>query len=124
MRCLNRNKNEFFACLYKDKKETVDEYGNLTGEFTIEYAYPIPMYANISPAQGDSQVEQFGNSLQYDKVIVTDDIFCAIDENSVLFVDIEPKFDEDGNPLFDYIVKKVARSLNSVSIAISKVVVS
>ena len=80
--------------------------------------------ANISPATGVSQVEQFGKELKYDKVIVLDDITCPIDENSVLFVDKQPEKDDDGNLLFDYIVKKVARSLNSVSIAISKVEVS
>ncbi len=58
------------------------------------------------------------------KMIVLDDITCPIDENSVLFVDKQPEKDDEGNLLFDYIVKKVARSLNSVSIAISKVAVS
>ena len=57
-------------------------------------------------------------------VIVTDDIDCPMDENSVLFVDKKPEFDSDGNPIFDYIVKKVARSLNFASYAISKVNVS
>ena len=43
-----------------------------------------------------------------------------MDENSVLFVDKEPEF-QDGIPLYDYIVKKVARSLNSVAYAIARV---
>ena len=57
-----------------------------------------------------------------------------IDEYTVLWVDTVPQVDEDGalvtneeNEVItphDYIVKKVARSLNSVSIAISKVNVS
>lgn len=57
-----------------------------------------------------------------------------IDEYTVLWVDTVPTVDEDGvlavnengeilTP-HDYIVKKVAKSLNSVSIAISKVNVS
>ena len=69
-------------------------------------------------------VEQFGNFISYDKVIVTDDLTCPIDENTVLFIDKSPEYDDDGNPLYDYIVKRVARSLNSISYAVSKVTVS
>lgn len=58
----------------------------------------------------------------------------SIDEYTVLWVDKTPQVDEtgalvtndDGEVItpHDYIVKKVAKSLNSVSVAISKVTVS
>lgn len=121
---MERNKTPFYYCLYKGKKSVVDENGDETGETQIVYSDPISFMANISPATGNTSVEQFGNSLQYDKVIVIDDASCPIDEYTALFIDKSPVFDSDGVPLFDYIVKKVARSLNSVSIAISKVEVS
>lgn len=60
----------------------------------------------------------------YDKVLITDDTNCPIDENTLLFVDKEPEFGNDGNPLCDYRVRRVAKSLNSISYAISKVTVS
>ena len=123
MKCLERNKRTFRYSLYKGKEPITDEYGRKTGEYRIVYAEPVCMRANISPAGGSSQVEQFGSSEQYDKVIVTDDMSCPIDENTVLYVDCCP--DVSGNDVpFDYIVKKVARSLNSISYAISKVKVS
>lgn len=81
------------------------------------------MLANISPASGAAQVEQFGQFVSYDKVIVTDDMSCPISEDTVLFVDKEPEYDGK-KPLYDYVVKRVAKSLNSISIAISKVNVS
>ena len=124
MKCLERNKTEFYYALFVDDEPGKDEYGNESGEPRIIYSEPVLEKANISPATGVSQVEQFGKELKYDKVIVLDDITCPIDENSVLFVDKQPEKDDDGNLLFDYIVKKVARSINSVSIAISKVAVS
>ena len=124
MKCLERNKTDFYYALFVDNEPGKDEYGNESGEPRIIYSEPVLAKANISPATGVSQVEQFGKELKYDKVIVLDDITCPIDENSVLFVDKQPEKDDDGNLLFDYIVKKVARSLNSVSIAISKVEVS
>ncbi len=121
---MERNKVPFFYCLYQGVELATDEDGNETGEKKVVYSDPAELRANISPATGNTSVEQFGNSLQYDKVIVTDDTACPIDEHSVLFIDKSPDFDEDEMPLFDYIVKKVARSLNSVSIAVAKVEVS
>ena len=57
--------------------------------------------------------------------MVTDDMSCPIDENSVLFVDRVP-VQEDGEPLntYDYVVKRVAKSLTHISYAISRVEVS
>ena len=66
----------------------------------------------------------FGNLESYDKVLITDDMSCPIDENTVLFVDKEPEFSQEGVPLFDYRVRRVAKSLNNISYAISKVTVS
>ena len=57
-------------------------------------------------------------------MIVTDDLTCPIDENSVLFVDKLPEYSEDGTPLYDYVVKRVAKSLNAIAYAIQKVNVS
>ena len=124
MLCLERNKRDFWYSLFREKMPITDEDGNETGESEILYHNPVKLRGNISTATGNTSVEQFGNSLQYDKVIVLDDTDCPIDEHSVLFIDIPPTFDADGAPICDYIVKKVARSLNSVSIAISKVEVS
>ncbi len=121
MKCLERNKTVFYYALYVGKEPIKDEYGNESGEAKIIYSAPVKIKANISPATGSSQIEQFGNSLNYDKIIVLDDISCPIDENSVLFIDKEPETDEEGNLLFDYVVKKIAKSLNSIAIAVSKV---
>ena len=121
MRALERNKTPFYYALYVDKNENVDENGYATGTYTVIYSEPIACKGNISASSGSVQVEQFGNDLQYDKVIVLDDVGVPIDESSVLWVDKEVEHDKYGNPVFDYVVKKVAKSLNSVSFAISKV---
>ena len=113
MRTLNRNKLPFWYLLYDSKVPAKDEYKPA-----------VAMNANISAATGSAQVEQFGNFAGYDKVIVTDDLSCPIDENTVLFIDKEPQYDKDGKPLYDYMVKRVAKSLNSISYAVSKVTVS
>lgn len=124
MKVMERNKRTFWYCLYDRKKPIIDEAGNETGEEQIVYKPAQSLGANISAASGFSQVEQFGNLAGYDKVIVLDDTSCLIDENTVLFIDKEPEYDDDGKPLYDYMVKRVAKSLNSVSIAATKVSVS
>lgn len=134
MRCLNRNKVKFFYSLYEGREPITDEYGNVTGEYDVKHGNPTEGYANISAAKGETQTRQFGESETYDKVIVMDNEAPPIDEYSVLWVDTVPQLnedgslavDEEGNVLtpHDYIVKKVAKSLNNVSIAISKVNVS
>ena len=119
MRCMVRNKQKFYYALYIGKNELKDEYGNLTGEYEVVYGNPVETKGNVSSAMGEIQVQQFGGSEGYDKVIVLDNPNTPIDEYSILLVDTLPHFAPH-----DYIVKKVARSLNSVSIAISKVKVS
>lgn len=134
MVCMNRNKLTFFYALYESKEQATDEYGNPTGGVNITHGNPQEFKANISAAKGETQTRQFGESENYDKVIVMDGAAPPIDEYSILWIDTVPQLDENGALALneedeaitphDYIVKKVARSLNSVSIAISKVNVS
>ena len=124
MKTMERNKVPFWYLLYDRKEAVKDEDGNETGDYRVVYKEAVFQRENISAATGSAQAEQFGNFISYDKVIVTDDLCCPIDENTVLFIDKEPEYDEDGNPLYDYVVKRVAKSLNSISYAVSKVNVS
>ena len=124
MKCLHRNKSKFYYALFKEKVAIKDEFGNNSGEVRIVYDEPVETSANVSAATGESQVEQFGNSVLYDKVIIMDDLNTPIDENSVLCIDSPPSYDADGNLIYDYIVKKVAKSPNTISFAVSKVKVS
>ena len=123
MRCLARNKQKFYYALYIDRNELKDEYGNVTGEYEVLYGNPIETKGNISSAIGETQVEQFGKSESYDKVIVLDDMKAPIDEHSILWVDTLPCLNEDGttDTPHDYIVKRKAKSLNSITLAIKKV---
>ena len=163
-----RNDRLFHYCLTDGERvPIIDGNGCETGEHTIVYASAVSMFANVSPATGMAQEETFGNLETYDKVIVTHDMTCPIDENTVLFVDKDPEYgspitiatqeetqpeqndvnqpngeeaveeevtseEETGDdpaptptvytpPLYDYAVKRVAKSLNCISIAVKKV---
>ena len=131
MRCLNRNKKTVWYAPYNGRTEILDDYGNKTGQYAVEYGKPVPVAANVSAARGTSGTEQFGEDVSYDRVIVHENPNIAVDEYSVLWVDRAPELDrygallldESGNEVtpYDYVVTRVARSVNSVSIAISKV---
>ena len=123
MRCMVRNKSKFYYASYIGETEMIDEYGNHTGEYEVSYGNPIKIEGNVSAAQGEMQSRQFGESESYDKVIALDDKNTLIDEYAILWVDTLPSLNEDGSTdtPHDYVVKKVARSLNGVSIAIRKV---
>lgn len=123
MKILERNKTPFWYQLY-DRTETVEnEYGNEVGSVVV-YKDAVEMKGNISSATGSAQVEQFGNFAGYDKVVVVDDMSCPIEETTVLFIDKKPEYDAEGNPLFDYVVKRVAKSLNVIAYAVKRVDVS
>ena len=144
MRTLLRNLRTLYYCLYDHKEEIMDEDGNATGDYVIYYKPPVPLKANISTARGTVQDEVFGQNISYDKVVMCEDPDCPIDEDSVLFVDKLPEMadqigvltDQDrnpildnqgelilvqvGRPIFDYVVRRAARSLNSVAYAIER----
>ena len=139
MKALERNKSPFYYCLYKADAPLVDEYGNESGDTIVTYYDAVLMNANVSPASGQSMTEQFGNLENYDKVIVTTDMNCPITETSVLFLDKAPEYKSVSTyvptavtttvstisvPLYDYAVRRVSKSLNSISIAVKKVAVS
>lgn len=134
MRCMERNKVNFYYALFTKRVPVVDEYGNDTGEFDVQHGNPVKSSANISAAKGETQTRQFGENVSYDKVIAMDNEAPPIDEYSILWIDTMPELNEDGSLAVDsegnartphdYIVKKVAKSLNSVSYAVSKVSVT
>lgn len=122
MKTLARNKKTLYYALQKEIKGVDDEYGNFSGQYDIEYYTPVETQMNISPARGEAILEQFGISEQYDKVVVTDDMSCPIAEDSVLWLDTVPEIvnGETATP-FDYLVIRVAKSLNCIAIAVKKV---
>jgi len=122
MRLLFRNRKKFWYCLRTSSEVQYDEYGNMTGENAPVYAAPVECYGNISWQTGYTDIEQFGQNLDYDRVIVMTDLDTPISEDTVLYVDTPPEY-ADGELVnsYDYIVRRVSKSLNVVSIAIKRV---
>lgn len=120
MRDLVINQRPFYYRLWEESTSVVDEWGNETGENVPQYSDPVMMKANISEVRGLATVQMAGIDIDYDATILTHDMSCPIDEKSVLYINANPFDDEP----FDYIVRRVAKSLNVITIAIKRVDVS
>ena len=70
---------------------------------------------NVSASRGVASEEMFGISTNYTKVLVTDDVNCPIDEHSILWID------KPVTGPHDYVVVRVAKSLNSIAYAVLEV---
>lgn len=123
MKLMKRNLTPVHYCLYFERIPLLDNDGYETGEYKVGYGEAVQLLCSVSPATGYAQAEMFGNLESYDKVLITDDMTCPIDENTVLFIDKAPEF-ENGKPKYDYTVRRVAKSLNAISYAVSKVKIS
>lgn len=120
MKTLKRNQVPVWYALYLGT-ENLTENGYETGEKAVLYSNPVQIMANVSAATGEASTRQFGEDVQYDKVLVMEQ--CPFDEVSILWIDNLPVLEPDGTTKtpHDYIVRGIAQSLNSVSVAVGKV---
>lgn len=116
MRDLKRNRRTIYYALYGGVQECVDGFGNYTGEYAPYYGNPVEMQVNVSAARGSADVEQFGIDTPYSKTLVTTDMSCPIAEDTILWIEKTPL---DGT--HNYIVTRVAKSINSITYAVKEV---
>lgn len=117
MRNLKRNQVTFWYSLYEGKEDILKD-GFKTGQKKETYSAPVQAEASISSATGGSDVELFGTSVQYDRIISTVEPL-PINEFSRIWVDTIPNEKADN---YDYKVKRVAKGLCQHLWAIEKVV--
>lgn len=114
MQLLNRNKKTIQYKNYTGTMTLTTEGGFYTGERTESYSDFKTLKAYITANRGNAEDEMFGTSLDYDNIIYAD-LSCDMDEYSLLWVSASTTSPND------YIVKRVATSLNHKAIAIKKV---
>lgn len=125
MRSLEHNKRDFWYAGYVGTEEILSS-GKRTGQYKVKYGNPVASRANISAARGALDDEHFGINADYDRTITVDSPDFGVDESTVLWVEKVPQIAADGatSTPWDYVVVKVARSINSTTIAIKRVSVS
>lgn len=138
MRDLKRNQKTIYYTLYQDSVPVyeLDENGKIiyveingekvpieTGETTSGYSEVKDFCFNVSASKGETENNVFGKSLDYDKVLLTHNTACEIDEYSRLWIDTKPLIGNDGKTDSEpeYEVKRVAKSLNHIMYAVKKV---
>jgi len=117
MRAQKRNAVPVWYALYNTSYKQTNAEGKRTGENVQDYADPVCVKMNVSAAKGAADVEMFGIDTPYTKTLTTCDMSCPIAEDSVLWIDAEP---DDKTP-YNYVVVRIARSLNSITYAVKEV---
>lgn len=118
MRSLKRNQKKIWYANLIDTNETVDEYGNYTGENAPVYGEKKALDIYVSANTGEISSQIFGNLTDYDRVMSISDISCQINEDSILWIDC------DITKSHNFIVKKMSKSLNETLYAIKQVTVN
>lgn len=115
MRCSTRNHQLVHYARYEGTSITTDEWGNETGE-SVNHEDPVPLYVNVSAAKNAEFADVFGINIDYDRVLILPVRNFDIDEHSVLWIDANPATEP-----FDYIVRRVSRSVNATAVAVKRV---
>lgn len=115
MQLLKRNQQLIQYMNYSGSMSAItDSEGNYTGEYTETYTALKSVMGYVTPSKGEATEEMFGKDLDYDKILYVDKS-CDMDEFSLLWVNT------NSSAANDYIVSKIAESLNHKAIAIKKV---
>lgn len=124
MRSQKRNQQCLYYATYNNKIPEVDENGDFTGNYITGYSKPVIFYANLSAGKGASSQDAFGKDCDFTRSITTTDMDLQVDEFSLIWFETKPVLLPDGTAdpdSADYTVAApVARSLNSLMIAIKK----
>lgn len=115
MRGLRRNKQSIYYALYQGKEPILDFNGNKTGEYTNAYSEPVKIDMNIAAATGVADWNPFGIDTPYSKIAMTFDLNTPITETSKVWID------KDISQPANYVVTRVARSLNNICYALVEV---
>ena len=120
MTSLDLNKQKIWYSLYSGVTDIYDTNGDKTGEKEKVYYNPVPARMNVSAARGSAEVEAFGISEDYDRIITTSNVNCPIAEDTILWIGVTPGSTASSIP-YNYRVVKVAKSINSVLYAVKEV---
>lgn len=112
---MHRNLQTVYYALWTAKTAITDTNNDETGEYEDVYSDPVAMKCNVSPERSYALEEMFGPMTPYERVIITSDMTCPVDETSVFWIDVPTT-----SP-YNYIVRRVAKSLNHISITVRKV---
>lgn len=113
MRDLKRNQQTVWYSLAVPNGAT-DRNGNSI----IKYEEPIKGKFSLSVNTGEASMEAFGRNVDYDREMITHNTDCPINELTRLWIGVET------SEPYNFIVSKVAPSLNCIRYALTQVTTS
>ncbi|HIW86613.1 MAG TPA: hypothetical protein IAA48_08985 [Candidatus Eubacterium faecipullorum] len=113
MRDLKRNQSEIWYSLAVPDGGT-DKNGNKV----LTYEEPVAGRFSLSTNKGEASMEAFGRNVDYDREMTTHDMKCPINEHTRIWIGT------DKDKPYNYIVSKVAPSLNCIRYALKQVTTS
>lgn len=121
MHTLARNKKPIWYALRTGKTEIIDSNGFRTGQYQLTYAEPVKAMMNIRWDDGSVRLEGFGINNSARRRMVTDDMNCPIDIDTILWIGIEPT----NGVAHNYVVSgSPQKSLNHIVYIVEEVNVS
>lgn len=123
MRLQQRNVKPVKWKTFLGKKAIMDAEGYETGEYELEYGelqeakMSVSAYSGsrsgLTASMGGDKVESFGISESYDRILLCEDLTIDINAESKVYIT-----ERTGEK--EYIVKKIAESLNVLAIAVRR----
>lgn len=97
MRSLAKNEVEMWYALFKGVTHITDENGDETGDPVEKYYEPVKFKAVPSVGSGKVEMRVFGADITFSRSIVTTDLNLPVDVSSLIWIEHEPKYLEDGS---------------------------
>ena len=116
MRTVKRNKRPVAFAFYEGVTELLDDDGNLTGEYSVQYTTPVKTLMNVSGGRGQADIALFGLTQTFARTATTEDLTTPFNTETVMWIEKDP----DTEP-FDYRVVAVSRTINQVVLALAEV---
>lgn len=121
---LARNKTTIYYATLTSKTELIDEYGNRTGQYQLNYSEPQAAAMNIRWDDGAVRLEGFGLNSSPRRRMVTDDMNCPIGIDSILWIGVEPEVNGASVPHNFVVAQAPEKSLNHIVYIVEEVNVS
>ena len=119
MRVVQRDKRTVWYAFYNGVTEIINNDGEYTGEYEVNYTTPVKARMNVSGGRGAADVAMFGFDSRYARSIVTEDLNTPFNTETVFWIETDP-----ATQPHDYRVVGVSRTINQVVLALEQVEVS
>ena len=116
MRTLNKNKQTFWTVYPVSTNEVMDDEGNYTGEYEIEYSEPEEIHLHIYPSNADIVNRLFGKDESIDFIgVSTMEENLYLEPNSLIIGN--PKYNQNKNygDTYRYRVSAMSNSKNVIN---------